>query len=124
MTKRDRVRDRELVELEQEFHQLLIPCLQQCAQGRWGLFGIYDRVKQQNPGLAQALTWPEADRLKELAVVIGNLKCEFGANDWMCEEFHRISASHGANDPGEPKLAASFLKQIEERQATPHTELR
>jgi hypothetical protein len=122
--KRSGIQERKLDELEREFHELLIPCLKQCLHGRWGLFGAYDRVKRQNPGLARGLSWPEADRLRELATEIGNLKSEFGANNWMCEEFLRMCSLHGASDPGEPKLAETFLKQIEDRQTAPSSELR
>lgn len=122
--KRGRIQERELDELEREFDELLIPCLQQSAQGRWGLFGAYDRVKQQNSGMARWLSWPEADRLRELAAAILNSKTEFGADHWSCEEFLRLCSLHGANDPGEPKLAASFLKQIEARRGDVLAELR
>jgi hypothetical protein len=122
--KRSSIRGRKLDEFEREFDELLIPCLRRCAQGRWGLFGAYDRIKQQHPGMARRLSWPEADRLRELAAAILSSKAEFGAGDWCCEEFLRLCSLHRANDPGEPKLAASFLKQIEARRATPSSELR
>jgi hypothetical protein len=122
--KRDNIRDRRIEELEREFSELLIPCLQSCASGRWGLFGAHDRIKQQNPHPAAGLSWPEADYLRELAALIRNFKSEFGSNNWLCEEFLRRCSMHGANDPGEPKLAASFLEEIEQHETTRSAELR
>ena len=39
MTKRLKIQQRKLDELELEFQSLLLACLQECSQGRWGLFG-------------------------------------------------------------------------------------
>ena len=121
--KRDNIRDHGIEELELEFRELLLPCLQSCARGRWGLFGAYERIKQQNPNLA-GLSWLEADRLRELAALIKDFKSEFGSSNWLCEEFLRLCTMHGPNDPGEPKLAASFLTQIEQHETSRSSRLR
>jgi hypothetical protein len=47
MTKRDKIRQAKLEQLEQldsEFRLLLLSCLEECARGRWGLFGQHDHV--------------------------------------------------------------------------------
>jgi hypothetical protein len=62
------------------------------------------------------LGWPEADRLRELATTIRKMQQEFGGSNRRCEEFLRLCRLHGANDPGEPKLAAAFLAQLQKSQ--------
>jgi len=94
--------------LEAEFRELLVPCLQQCARGRWGLFGAYDRF----PEVKQWVDWSEANRLRELAVSIRTLRLESGERNELCEEFLKLCTLHRPNDPGEPKLATSLLNRI------------
>jgi len=58
------------------------------------------------------LAWPEADRLKALAVEIHTMRLDFGVQNEICEKFLALCAlSRGPNVPGEPKLAASFLTE-------------
>lgn len=93
--------------LEDEFNGLLIPCLQECANGRWGLFG-----QNQQPEAAQALRWPEAVKLRELAKEITALRAEFGHPNPNCKRFLECCHKHGANLSGEPKRAKKFLKVL------------
>jgi hypothetical protein len=109
MKKRDKIRARELEAMEQEFQELLIPCLQTCAEGRWGLFGAYDAV----PGFENWL--PGGNRLRELAKSIQAIRRESGEHSELCEEFLSLCTFHKPNDPGEPKLAKAFLERIESR---------
>ena len=95
--------------MEQEFQELLIPGLQKCAKGRWGLFAAYDAV----PGFEN---WsPGGRRLRELAKSIQAIRSESGERSELCEEFLSLCTFHKPNDPGEPKLAKAFLKRIENR---------
>lgn len=110
MAKQDRIKARQLAELDTEFRALLIPCLQQCAGGRWGLFGAYDRF----PEIKQWLNWPQAERLRELAVSIRSMLVESGRQSELVEEFLRRCTFHGPNDPGEPKLAEALLEKYRE----------
>jgi hypothetical protein len=109
MKKRDKIRARELEAMEQEFQELLIPCLQTCAEGRWGLFGAYDAF----PGFEN---WsPGGNRLRELPKSIQAIRRESGGRSELCEEFLSLCTSHKPNDPSEPKLAKAFLERIENR---------
>ncbi len=111
MAKRDRIKARQLAELDAEFREFLIPRLQQCASGRWGLFGAYDRF----PEIKQWLNWPQAERLHELAVSIRSMLVESGQRSELVEEFLGHCTFHGPNDPGEPKLAKALLEKIVNR---------
>ena len=97
-------KDQRLEALEQEFAPLLIQCLKECADGRWGLF-----KQNRHHESAQFLAWREADRLKELADEIHNIRAEFGQPNEACERFIRCCGERGENLPGEPKRARKFL---------------
>ena len=99
--------DQRLTALEAEFDSLLVPCLKECAKGRWGLFG-----QNQNPEVARFLHWKEAERLKELAEEITSIRAEFGLLNPKCERFLQCCAERGENLPGEPKRAKKFLKTL------------
>jgi hypothetical protein len=113
MNRRDRIEAQRLAQLEAEFEELLIPCLKQCARGRWGLFGAYDRF----PELKTHLNWPEKDRLRDLANIIRSIRSKAGEKNELCEEFLTMCTLHRANDPGEPKLATEFLERIRRPEA-------
>jgi hypothetical protein len=98
-------REQRLEALEAEFDSLLIRCLKECANGRWGLFG-----QNRHPEAARVLHWPEAERLKELAKEIMTTRAEFGQPNPMCERFLQCCSERGENLPGEPKRAKKFLK--------------
>jgi hypothetical protein len=91
--------------LEREFESLLILCLKECANGRWGLFG-----QNQHPDSIRALRWSEADRLKELAEQIAQIRTEFGQLNPNCERFLEYRAQRGENLLGEPQRAKKFLR--------------
>ena len=110
MTKREKIRDMKLAEIENEFRSLLIPCLRECAEGRWGLFGQNDHLDPER----RYWRWPEADRLKDLAREIKIARLEFGQANESCERFLRLCSLRGSNVPGEPQLAAEFLASIPE----------
>jgi hypothetical protein len=100
-------KEQRLEALENEFNALLIPCLKECANGRWGLFG-----QNQHPDSVSALLWAEAERLKELAKEIKSIRSEFGQPNQTCERFLQSCAERGENLPGEPKRARKFLKLL------------
>src|SRR5579863_7182233 len=93
-------KEQRLEALEAEFESLLIPCLKECANGRWGLFG-----QNHHPESASALHWTEAERLKELAKEITTIRAEFGQPNPTSERFLQNCSEHGENLPGEPKRA-------------------
>jgi len=108
MTKREKVQEQRLREIEGEFLTLLHSCLRECAQGRWGLFGQNDHL---DPG-GRYWAWPEAKRLKDLALEIKSLRHEFGRANELCDQFIQLFSLRGSNVPGEPKLAAAFLAEL------------
>ncbi len=97
-----------LNELEGDFRPLLIACLRQCQNGRWGLFG-------QNDGTdgAKYLDWKDRENLKEMARQIRTLRGEFGQPNPLVERFLHYCSLRGPNVPGEPKLAKAFLDEIQ-----------
>ena len=107
MTMRASPKEQRLQALEDEFGRLLIQCLKECANGRWGLFG-----QNINKESRAALYWEQADRLKELATEIHQIRAECGQANETCERFLQCHAEHGANLPGEPKRARKFLKLL------------
>jgi hypothetical protein len=96
-----------LANLERDFAPLLKLCLNECAQGRWGLFGRND-----SPEIRRYHEWAEADLLKEMAGEIVEMRGEFGIPNALVERFLYYLSLKGPNDPGEPKLAAAFLEEI------------
>jgi len=100
-------KDQRLATLEIEFEPLLIRCLKECANGRWGLFG-----QNQQPESISALHWPAALHLRELALEIRELRAEFGQPNALCERFLHCCSERGDNLPGEPKRARKFLELL------------
>ena len=88
------------------FRDQLMACLQECAQGRHGLFVAYEHLGDDR-------TWPEASRLRELAAALQSLLAQSEQRDPLCDEFLDLCTIHGEFDPGEPRLAREFLKRID-----------
>lgn len=97
-----------LDDLESDFRPLLISCLRECQNGRWGLFGQNDSAEG-----ATYLAWKDGENLKEIARQIRVLREEFGQPNPLVERFLHYCSLRGPNDPGEPKLAKAFLDEIE-----------
>ena len=95
--------------MEAEFETLLLPCLDQCSRGRWGLFGQNEHLDPE----ARYWDWPEARQLKMLATDIQTLRAEVGERNSLCDNFLDLCRLKGANVPGEPKLAAELLAEME-----------
>jgi hypothetical protein len=108
VTKRSSVQQQRLEELESEFKPLLLSCLEECAQGRWGLFGQNDHADPDH----RYSRWPEADHLKEIAREIQSLRTEFGQPNPLCARLMHYCSLRGSNVPGEPKLAKAFLNEM------------
>jgi hypothetical protein len=75
--------------------------------GRRGLFS--DRVSEETD-------WPEATRLRELAIALQNLLAQDGERSALVDEFLDLCTIHGETDPGERKLARALLDRIENGQ--------
>jgi hypothetical protein len=108
MTKRHKIQEMRLIQVENEFLALLLSCLRECAQGRYGLFGQNDHLDPEG----RYWSWPEAKRLKNMAQEIRSLRIEFGQANEHCERFIQLCSLRGPNVPGEPKLATEFLDRL------------
>ena len=106
-TKRERIQQRRLDELETDFERSLLPVLKECAAGRWGLFGQNEHLEE-----GRYLRWPAAEDLRRRAKQISILRAEFGQTNSVVERFLHYCSLHGANVPGEPKLAKALLDEI------------
>ncbi|HVC47880.1 MAG TPA: hypothetical protein VND90_11585 [Terracidiphilus sp.] len=109
MDPRDMIGPDELETLSKVFAEQLLACLQECARGRRGLFSDLEMTADGDGGHA----WPEAARLRELAVALQAISHQAGEANALCDEFLELCTIHGEAHPGEPRLAREFLARIE-----------
>ncbi|MGA3334061.1 MAG: hypothetical protein ABSC62_07850 [Terracidiphilus sp.] len=107
MDPRDAMEPVQLEALNRAFSEQLLVCLDECARGRRGLFSEYVSEDGEEGG------WPEAARLRELAVALQNVLARQGERNALCDEFLDLCTIHGESHPGERKLARAFLERIE-----------
>jgi hypothetical protein len=93
--------------LARAFSEQLLACLDECARGRRGLFSEY--VSDEDEGGS----WPEAGRLRELAIALQGVFAQQEERNALCDEFLDLCTIHGESHPGERKLARAFLERIE-----------
>jgi hypothetical protein len=103
---RDEVDPEQLGVLSQAFSDQLIACLDECARGRNGLFS-------ELLGNEDEIAWPEAERLRALAVALQGVFAQQGTCNALCDEFLDLCTMHGESHPGERKLARALLERIE-----------
>ncbi len=103
---RDEVDSSALDPLARAFSEQLMACLDECARGRKGLFS-------EVIGDDDESTWPEATRLRELAVALQSVFAQQEQRNALCDEFLDLCTIHGESHPGERKLARAFLQRIE-----------
>jgi len=96
------------------FRAQLTACLEECVQGRKGLFADLAQV-----GAAE---WPEAAQLRELAIALQSILSQADEPSALCNEFLDLCTIHGESDPGESRLARSFLQRIERGEVGTATE--
>ncbi len=106
MDPRDEIDSGELEMLASAFREQLLACLEECAQGRKGLFSHFDEGEEESG-------WPEADRLRELALALQGVFTQQEKRNALCDEFLDLCSIHGESNPGERKLARAFLERIE-----------
>jgi len=116
MDPRDAMEPEQLGTLSQAFTEQLMACLDECARGRHGLFSDY--VSRQEDVEA----WPEAARLRELALGLQNIYAQQEERNALCDEFLDLCSIHGESHPGEPRLARMFLARIERGEVGTATE--
>jgi hypothetical protein len=107
MDPRDEVDPNELEMLARAFSEQLLACLDECARGRSGLFSEY--VGDEDAGG----DWPEAERLRELAIALQGIFAQQEERNALCDEFLDLCTIHGESHPGERKLARAFIERIE-----------
>jgi hypothetical protein len=93
--------------LAQAFRDQLMACLEECARGRNGLFSDVELL-----GDVQE-SWPEAARLRELAMALQGVFAQQEQQNALCDEFLDLCSIHGESHPGERKLAEAFLDRIQ-----------
>jgi hypothetical protein len=91
--------------LSRAFSEQLLACLDECARGRHGLFAESVSEDEQ--------PWPEAARLRELAIALQAIFAQQGERNALCDEFLDLCSMHGEYHPGERRLARAFLERIE-----------
>lgn len=96
----------EIEELRAAFRDGLMACLEECAQGRRGLFVAYEHLGEEH-------AWPEGSRLRALAAALQPILAQDEENDPLVDEFLDLCTIHGEYDPGEPRLAREFMRRID-----------
>lgn len=94
---------------ERAFAEQLLACLEECARGRRGLFSDFEDESGEDPTGA----WPEAARLRELALAMQTAFVRVGRRNALADEFIDLCSIHGESHPGERRLARTFLERIE-----------
>ena len=93
--------------LARAFSEQLLACLDECARGRKGLFSEFVG------GDDEIASWPEAERLRELALALQGVFAQQEERNALVDEFLDLCTMHGESHPGERKLARGFLERIE-----------
>ncbi len=104
---RDEEEPGQLETLARAFSEQLLACLDECARGRKGLFSEYVG------GDDEIASWPEAARLRELAMALQGVFAQQEERNALVDEFLDLCTIHGESHPGERKLARTFLERIE-----------
>ncbi|HUA98115.1 MAG TPA: hypothetical protein VMA34_07300 [Terracidiphilus sp.] len=108
----------QLDELAHVFSEQLLACLDECARGRRGLFTDYEEAGQD----ADERAWPDAARLRELALALQGVFAQEGDRYALADEFLELCSIHGESHPGERKLARMLLERIERGEVGTPTE--
>lgn len=104
---RDEVEPSQFEMLARAFSDQLMACLDECARGRKGLFSEFIGDEEESG------SWPEAARLRELAIALQGVFAQQEERNALCDEFLDLCTIHGESHPGERKLARTFLERIE-----------
>lgn len=118
MDQQDEMDFGQLETLSKVFAEQLLACLEECARGRRGLFSDYEPLGDESEGNG----WPEAARLRELALALQAISHQSGEPNALCDEFLDLCGMHGESHPGEPRLARTFLGRIERGEVGAPTE--
>jgi hypothetical protein len=115
---RDQLDPEVLDALSSAFRAQLLACLEECVRGRRGLFA--EAVGEEN-------AWPEAARLRELALALQGVYSAHETRNALADEFLDLcsisgGSMHGEANSGERRLARAFLERIERGQVGTPTE--
>jgi len=113
---RDAFTPDQLDSLSRTFSDQLLACLDECARGRRGLFSEYVSEDEEESN------WPEAARLRQLAIALQGVFAQHDQRNALCDEFLDLCTIHGEGHPGERKLARLFLDRIERGEVGTPTE--
>ncbi len=116
MDPREQMEPGETETLASAFSEQLLTLLDACARGHRGLFS--EPIDCDEPEKA----WPEAARLRELAVALESILAQQGERNALVDEFLDLCTMHGESHPGERKLARMFLERIERGEVGAPTE--
>jgi hypothetical protein len=95
--------------LSKAFSDQLLACLEECAHGRRGLFSDLELTGDEE----HDRSWPEAARLRELALALQSVFAQHEQRNALCDEFLDLCSMHGEFHPGEARLARTFLARID-----------
>ena len=109
MDPRDEVESGQLEALARTFSEQLLACLDECARGRKGLFSDLELLGDGG----YVGSWPEAARLRELALALQGIFAQQEERNALCDEFLDLCSIHGESHPGERRLARALLERIE-----------
>lgn len=113
MDPHDEIESGQLDILSKVFSDQLQACLEECAHGRRGLFSDLELTGDEEHNHA----WPEAARLRELALGLQTIFVQQEQRNALCDEFLDLCTMHGESHPGEARLARLFLSRIERGEA-------
>ena len=103
----DRLETR-LAAAETLYRECLIGALEECASGRWGLFG-HNGYTEEN----ERFRPPAVGELQKLADEIDGLRAQLGQPPFpLHERFRAARGPQDANAPGEPKQARRWLDEL------------
>jgi hypothetical protein len=106
MDEQDSIETGQLLGLAQVFREQLLACLEECSQGRKGLFSGFEHLGEEH-------AWPEAAQLRELAMALQGIFAQAEEPNPLIDEFLDLCTMCGESNPGEPKLARAFMKRID-----------
>ena len=73
---------------------------------------IANRLEQAESEFSRWLAWPEANRLRDLAQEIRQIRAGIGERNQLCEQFLGLCGRRGPNVVGEPRLATELLNKL------------
>ena len=102
MDPREAMEPGQLQMLVQAFGDQLMACLDECARGRKGLFGDVELLSDES-------AWPEAARLRELALALQPILAQQEERNALVDEFLDLCSMHGERTPANASWRGRFF---------------